>query len=284
MSRSDGQHGGWEAPVAVSLLAEDFAHIRDKDRLLWSAWRYCHWPASVVQPGLRFYAFDSTRDAFVYLLEVTHGGAFTYRTREQFNRQVTKTTRVPPDPNDPYWTAKKAPPPGEDFHGIALRWRVLKAVNLPYTDRFPRIGWLRLQGVPLASRANSLVDAYEEGGRTLRQHMRVERNPALRRAAIHYWADQFGGQLRCLVCGFDFEATYGEFGTGIIEMHHHVRSVATLTAKEKLRPADLAPLCSNCHRVAHHRIPPVSVRQMRKVVEQHVPQGRGHRPPRRSKP
>jgi 5-methylcytosine-specific restriction protein A len=92
----------------------------------------------------------------------------------------------------------------------------------------------------------------EEGakeGRILQyQHLRRERSPKLRARKL---ADtkRRGLPIACEVCGFDFETTYGPRGEGYIEVHHvlplHVSGAVTT------RLADLALLCSNCHRMMH---------------------------------
>ena len=55
-----------------------------------------------------------------------------------------------------------------------------------------------------------------------------------------------------MVCGFDFEATYGVHGAGYVEVHH-LRPVSSLQAKTKVNPqTDMVVLCANCHRMIHH--------------------------------
>ena len=56
----------------------------------------------------------------------------------------------------------------------------------------------------------------------------------------------------CLACGFDFNKVYGHtYARSYIEVHH-VRSITQGIAVPD--PAkDLAPLCSNCHSMAHRR-------------------------------
>ncbi len=93
----------------------------------------------------------------------------------------------------------------------------------------------------------------EEGGVIMRLHKRYERDPKLvrekRKAALAT------GSLACEVCGFDFEATYGQLGAGYIEVHH-LKPVHTLIRGAKTKLADLALLCANCHRMAHRsRVP-----------------------------
>jgi len=61
------------------------------------------------------------------------------------------------------------------------------------------------------------------------------------------------GSLPCEVYGFDFAATYGPLGERFIEAHHILplaRAGATTT-----RLADLALVCSNCHRMLHRAKP-----------------------------
>jgi len=84
-----------------------------------------------------------------------------------------------------------------------------------------------------------------EGAGLLRTHLRRERSKSL--------VDRFKAALTsfsCVICDFDFLATYGEIGRGFIEAHHKV-PVARLEPGAKTRTEDLAPVCSNCHRMLH---------------------------------
>ncbi|WP_394342507.1 HNH endonuclease [Taibaiella helva] len=60
------------------------------------------------------------------------------------------------------------------------------------------------------------------------------------------------GRLACEVCGFDFFQTYGPLGADFIECHH-TKPLATYKAGEKTKLADLAVVCSNCHRMTDAR-------------------------------
>jgi len=57
------------------------------------------------------------------------------------------------------------------------------------------------------------------------------------------------GALPCEVCGFDFAATYGTLGDQFIEAHHIVPLAEA--GPVTVRLADLALVCSNCHRMLH---------------------------------
>ncbi|MEG8038761.1 HNH endonuclease [Sphingomonas sp. LR60] len=96
----------------------------------------------------------------------------------------------------------------------------------------------------------------EEGGVIMRLHKRYERDPKLiaekRKAAAAI------GALACEVCGFDYEAVYGDIGAGYIEVHH-VKPVHTLVTVSKTKLVDLALLCASCHRMAHRQRTPLSL-------------------------
>jgi putative restriction endonuclease len=84
-----------------------------------------------------------------------------------------------------------------------------------------------------------------EGAARLRTHLRRERSKSL--------VDRFKSQLdsfACCVCEFDFFKTYGELGRGFIEAHHKL-PISQLRPGTKSRLEDLAPVCSNCHRMLH---------------------------------
>ncbi|MBY5516208.1 HNH endonuclease [Rhizobium leguminosarum] len=85
----------------------------------------------------------------------------------------------------------------------------------------------------------------EEGAAQLRTHLRRERSKSL--------VDRFKLELTsfaCSVCGFDFFETYGDLGLGFIEAHHKL-PISQLLPGAKTRLEDLAPVCSNCHRMLH---------------------------------
>lgn len=106
----------------------------------------------------------------------------------------------------------------------------------------------------LPSEADS---ALIEGGRTLVQVSRFERDPRARRLCIQI----FG--TCCRVCGFDFAESYGEIGAGFIHVHH-LRPLAMGRKKHTVEPRkDLRPVCPNCHEMLHRKSPPFSIEQLK---------------------
>jgi len=80
-----------------------------------------------------------------------------------------------------------------------------------------------------------------------------ERNAVARAECIaHYGA-------RCLVCGIDFAARYGEIGQGFIHVHHLTPLAAAGDAYVVDPVRDLRPVCPNCHAMLHRENPPLSV-------------------------
>lgn len=73
---------------------------------------------------------------------------------------------------------------------------------------------------------------------------------------------------KCMVCGFDFEKIYGDIGAGFIEIHH-LEPVSGLGEDTLIDPeTDLVPLCSNCHRMAHRRVPnPFTVEELKRFIK-----------------
>ncbi|KPI48644.1 restriction endonuclease [Clostridioides difficile] len=74
-----------------------------------------------------------------------------------------------------------------------------------------------------------------------------ECNPRNRIEAIKYHG------TKCIVCGFDFEKTYGDRGKGYIEIHH-IKPLSSVGEESNINPkTDLVPICSNCHRMIHRK-------------------------------
>ena len=90
---------------------------------------------------------------------------------------------------------------------------------------------------------------------------RYERNPINRRNAILHHG------LTCKVCGFNFEAMYGDRGREYIEVHH-VKPISTFDQKQEVDPIkDMVTVCSNCHRMMHRRADQVlSVEQLKDII------------------
>jgi Domain of unknown function (DUF3427) len=88
-----------------------------------------------------------------------------------------------------------------------------------------------------------------EGARTQVLANRYERDPRARRECL----DHHG--TVCNVCDFDFEAKYGDIGTGFVFVHHRVPvAFRARDGTYELDPKrDLVPLCGNCHAVVHRR-------------------------------
>jgi 5-methylcytosine-specific restriction enzyme A len=103
----------------------------------------------------------------------------------------------------------------------------------------------------------------DEGDVLRREHLRRERNPGLRRSKLTE-AKRRGLPIACEVCGFDFCRTYGERGRDFIECHH--RTPLNVTGKVKTKLADLALICSNCHRMIHRTRDWLTIEQLAELL------------------
>jgi 5-methylcytosine-specific restriction enzyme A len=102
-----------------------------------------------------------------------------------------------------------------------------------------------------------------EGGLLERRHLARERDAGLRRRKIDA-ARLGGGHVTCEACGFDFARTYGKRGADFIECHHRVPLHVSGPTTSALR--DLVLLCSNCHRMIHHRQPWLTFEELQTLV------------------
>lgn len=103
-----------------------------------------------------------------------------------------------------------------------------------------------------------------EGGVALRAHLRRERDPKLRRRKLDE-TKRRGLPIACEVCRFDFSQTYGSYGLDYIECHH--RTPLHVTGETQTKLADLALVCSNCHRVIHRTRNWLTVEELKNLVE-----------------
>ena len=79
-----------------------------------------------------------------------------------------------------------------------------------------------------------------------------ERDPDARDACIEHYGTS------CFVCGFSFEAVFGEFARGFIHVHH-LTPLSSVRKEHAVNPiADLRPVCPNCHAMLH-RDPPLTI-------------------------
>lgn len=124
-----------------------------------------------------------------------------------------------------------------------------------------RVGgkWYASDGV-LSSQLPEEVDhpeKYIEGASRAVSVNAYERNAKARAACIkHYGAT-------CIVCGFNFQAVYGQIGAGFIHVHHLV-PLSEIKKQYELDPIrDLRPVCPNCHAIIHSTQPALTVEQLK---------------------
>jgi HNH endonuclease len=101
---------------------------------------------------------------------------------------------------------------------------------------------------------------FEEGALFTVVHVARERNQKLVTVAKATFIKKHG-HLFCEGCGFDFEACYGERGSGFIEAHHTV-PISQLTGATLTQVKDLRMLCSNCHRMVHVAAPWLTIAEL----------------------
>ncbi|MBN8868263.1 MAG: HNH endonuclease [Solirubrobacterales bacterium] len=109
-----------------------------------------------------------------------------------------------------------------------------------------------------------IVDAVE--GRILtRVHRTRERNRKLVEQKKETVLNR-EGRLKCEVCDFDFESTYGARGHGFIECHHTI-PLSEVDEGSRTKLSDLALVCANCHRMIHAKSPWLTMDELTDLLE-----------------
>lgn len=103
-----------------------------------------------------------------------------------------------------------------------------------------------------------------EGGKKVVVSNTYERNPKLRSLALKIHG------CTCMICGFNFEQFYGEWGKEFAEVHHMVPLSEYSEQHETDPEKDLIVLCANCHRMIHRKegmiLTPEELRQKIKQI------------------
>lgn len=114
-------------------------------------------------------------------------------------------------------------------------------------ENYYEITFLNTFEDPISCESIVAISSHNEGKTIQYYTTKYERSIANRNAAIKIHGS------KCMVCGFDFEETYGELGKNFIEVHH-VKPLSSINQEINVNPeTDLVCLCSNCHRMIHRR-------------------------------
>ena len=91
-----------------------------------------------------------------------------------------------------------------------------------------------------------------------------ERNPKARELCIK----EYG--YSCSVCNINFEDIYGELGRFFIHVHHLI-PISKLKKSYQIDPIrDLRPVCPNCHAMLHKKNPPLSIENLKDIINKRV--------------
>ena len=103
-------------------------------------------------------------------------------------------------------------------------------------------------------------EKYKEGTtRTISVNL-YERSSSARKACIEHYG------WNCSVCGFNFQDRYGVIGKEFIHVHHLI-SLAKIDDGYEVNPiTDLRPVCPNCHAMIHSETPPISLEDLRSIL------------------
>ena len=107
-------------------------------------------------------------------------------------------------------------------------------------------------------------DTFCEGAVNEIQVNKYERSTDARNACIARFT------ATCIICGFNFNATFGPMAAGFIHVHH-VKPLSEIGEKYRVDPIkDLRPACPNCHAVIHMGGKCRTIEEVRKLLEENL--------------
>lgn len=103
-------------------------------------------------------------------------------------------------------------------------------------------------------------ETFTEGSVFTLQVNAYERNADARAACLGHYG------YACQCCAFDFQAVYGEIGSGYIHVHHLI-PLSEIGREYVVDPvADLIPVCPNCHAMIHRTRPMLTIEQVQQTM------------------
>lgn len=106
----------------------------------------------------------------------------------------------------------------------------------------------------------NLTNVFFEGTATQVIQTRYERNPFARKMCIRKYG------YSCLVCTYNFEEKFGKLGKNFIHVHH-LTQISTIRGTYEIDPIkDLRPVCPNCHSMLHRRNPPLTIDELKLLL------------------
>lgn len=101
---------------------------------------------------------------------------------------------------------------------------------------------------------------YFEGKALFSYRIGYERNTEARLACLAHYG------YKCVACGTNMQAVYGDIAREFIHVHH-LNQIANAGGIREVDPIkNLVPLCPNCHAIAHRREPPFNVEELKKLI------------------
>ncbi|OCJ59490.1 hypothetical protein A6U94_21890 [Agrobacterium tumefaciens] len=104
------------------------------------------------------------------------------------------------------------------------------------------------------------IEAAIEGERQRKETVLIRRNATI----VAKVKRELG--CDCQVCGFNFGEIYGKHGQGFIEAHH-VEPLSNRNESRATSIEDFAMLCANCHRMIHRGDRVLSLKELKKIVQ-----------------
>ncbi len=125
------------------------------------------------------------------------------------------------------------------------------------------VGICTVDGGPFPDAIGACDEPFFEGASKVVRINAYERNPVARRRCIEHHG------TTCSVCGVSFGVIYGLIAEGVIHVHH-LRPIADCGGEDyQVDPiTELRPVCPNCHVVLHLRRPPLSIEELRRIIEE----------------
>jgi len=118
----------------------------------------------------------------------------------------------------------------------------------------------------LLAEINRLADSaseeeYEEGSERLRLHRYRERNSKAAKDKKN--EALLDGHLHCEACSVDYLDLFSKLEALRVIECHHTKPLGSLQFAGVTKKSELSLLCANCHKIAHSKTPPLTVKQVR---------------------